>query len=267
MLYFQIFNMKDMKNFLQKKVEALRLKYKYNEQINVTENGVHLKDKSLYMSMQRWHDHTHLELNDWVSCFERAKKNLELNGLQFKHDQEVILSMLSNKYRETALKKQLSISDTIPESFFAHVKLFFNEEVSKSYEEFEYDLTQKAHEAAFYSRFFLPVALFLTYKEMFASDDDESLFNDCFSLGAGSRGKDLIPEVHAYCCKCGGSNWDNKNRIIFNLQLENNFSRYGWFEYSDSESENEDQLAVANDVTKNHGYESRESDSSQKTKS
>ena len=78
--------------------------------------------------------------------------------------------------------------------------------------------------------------------------EDQVLFDDCFTLGAGSKRQDLIPEVHAYCDHCCDILAEEKNRIIFRKQVENNFSLHGYFEYTDSENDSvitfEDKNAV-----------------------
>ena len=248
MLIYVVFQiMKGLLEDLKKKVLALR--DKYGDIVVEHVKPVHeCKNEALFQSMQRWHQQTHMESMNWIALFEKVKKTLEFRDLKFIQPQEVCLSLLKKKYRKNNLKEKLSISDTFPERFLEQIKLFFDEEVNKSCEEFEFDLSKKSREVTFYSNEFLPVAIFSTFKEKFPGVEDQVLFDDCFTLGAGSKRQDLIPEVHAYCDQCCDILAEEKNRIIFRKQVENNFSLHGYFEYTDSENDSvitfEDKNAV-----------------------
>ena len=222
---------------LKSKVLALREKYGNM----VVEHGTIIEsaDEALYHSMQRWHNNIHMESTDWIVLFEKVKHNLEFQDLEFKQNHNVCLSLLKKKYRKTNLKEQLSVSDIFPDALLGQIKLFYDEEVLKSHDEFEFDLTKKSREALFYSQTFLPVAIFSTYKEKFTGAEDEILFTDCFSLGAGSKRQDLIPEVHAYCDECYDFQSEERNRFIFVKQVENEFCLYGYLKYTDSDSESD----------------------------
>lgn len=58
-------------------------------------------------------------------------------------------------------------------------------------------------DTTFYSRCFLPHALILTYKEVHSNSDDKDIWDDVFTVGAGSRTQDLIPETQPICQLCG----------------------------------------------------------------
>ena len=61
---------------------------------------------------------------------------------------------------------------------------------------------RKSKDVNFFSRMFLPAALFLTYQQKHMSSEAECLLHDLFSLGYASRTKDLSPETHAICDIC-----------------------------------------------------------------
>ena len=132
---------------LKSKVLALREKYGNM----VVEHGTIIEsaDEALYHSMQRWHNNIHMESTDWIVLFEKVKHNLEFQDLEFKQNHNVCLSLLKKKYRKTNLKEQLSVSDIFPDALLGQIKLFYDEEVLKSHDEFEFDLTKKSREALF----------------------------------------------------------------------------------------------------------------------
>ena len=58
-------------------------------------------------------------------------------------------------------------------------------------------------DTTFYTKCFLPEAVYQTYMEIHRNYED--IWDDVFSLGSGSKTRDLIPETNAVCFKCGSA--------------------------------------------------------------
>ena len=141
------------------------------------------------------------------------------------------------KFAQTDLKNRFSICEIL--SFLeSDIKDLYQNKIDKRDEEEEevYDLARicvgiAASDGEYYSKVFLPSAIFFTYLERHKSGNRQELLNDCFTVGAGSRRPDLFPEVTGLCRECAlekhehftDMDIENLNKKIYKMQLEDGF--------------------------------------------
>ena len=88
----------------------------------------------------------------------------------------------------------------------------------------------------FYERCFLPAGIFLTYKQVHPMSNEKKMLEDLFTLGSGSKTKDLIPETNAVCADCASVVFPDLkeaspdqiceiNKQVFKEQQKNKFLR------------------------------------------
>ena len=183
-------------------------------------------EMTLYHSMQRWHENSHMSLKEWLHLFNQVKPNLQLedDDLKFKHNNDEFFVLLEEKLTCTELTERFAISGLFSDEFLDQVRIFFQSMVDEKRDEFDFDFLsgRKSKEALFLQRTFLPTAVFVTYSKKHTGASTSSLFHDCFSIGSGSRSVDLIPEVHGFCPVCSNDSY-SMNRKIFSLQVKNEF--------------------------------------------
>ena len=191
-------------------------------------------DQNTFSSCQRWHDNAHVSDDEWIVLFNEIKIKLEIKE-KFKPEviPHEVITFLKNKSLNETLLGQLSITNIFSEKFEACVKSFYNEKINErknSRDEFDLENIfdwMKQEDVIFYTRTFLPLAVYFTYQEMHQETSRRDILKDLFNIGAGSRRKDLFPEVNPYCTKCFsdklGSNFQSFNLFVFRMQLENNF--------------------------------------------
>ena len=240
---------------LQEKIKAVQNKYEEGDQDSSIDCDISDKDKVQFHSMQRWHENVHMTDEDWICLFDQVKYKLQIEGFRLKvSPPREILSMINSKLELKSLTERLVVSDLFSEKYMAHIKDFFEEMlyIKNTQEEFsELNIMQgwKPEEVSLYDRTYLPLAVFLTYKQRHIDDKDKDLFRDCFTIGAGSKRFDLFPEVNPYCHKCAAENMVGRNKKIFKMQVTNKFSLPSYFEDSeDSEDDSKDSQAVDDDM-------------------
>ena len=242
---------------LQGKIKAVQNKYEEGVQESSIDCDISDKDKVQFRSMQRWHENVHMTDEDWICLFDQVKYKLQIEGFRLKvSPPREILSMIKSKLELKSLTERLVVSDLFSEKYMAHIKDFFEEMlyIKNTEEEFsELNIMQgwKAEEVTLYDRTYLPLAVFLTYKQKHIGHDDKDLFRDCCTIGAGSKGFDLFPEVNPYCHKCAAVNMVSRNKEIFKMQVKNKFSLPSYFEDSeDSIDDSKDSQAVDDVIVK-----------------
>jgi hypothetical protein len=229
---------------LQSKVKAVEEQYgPSSEEPNEASDS---DNEPLFSSMQRWHENSHMQDDDWISCFDQIKGKLKIEASRLKDAPSDIVEMLNMKFDETSLQNKFCVSDIFSDKFLSCVKTFFEVKIAErdaGMDEFDEENIfegWKSEDAILYTRTFLPFAVFYTYKEKHQDNEDKGCFDDCFTIGSGSRRGDLFPEVNAYCKTCCidyNLKFEFKNQKIFKMQMENKFNLLVNIEDSDSESD------------------------------
>ena len=256
---------------LQAKIEAVKKMYDALIEDDGNDSVVSEADNDLFTSAQRWHENSHVSDTEWICLFDQIKDKLVIKESALMTCPEEILDMLKSKFKETSWTKRFFISDLFSEQYLAHVKAFFEEKVDErdADDEFgELNIAQgwKCDDIPFYERTFAPVAIFYTYQAKHKNVKEENLFEDCFTLGSGSKRDDLIPEVNPYCLRCNAEMMKSKNIKIFKKQLANNFCLPNYKEYVSDSSDNEKEVVqeevVQLDLSKTKVFNPLFSDSS-----
>ena len=193
---------------LIRKVNAVLKDYKSyvvfgTEEVSTDENYF-----NLFSSMKRWHINCHMSTSDWKSSFDRIKCSLNVKEkMKLPGDLKQFLTL---KFSKTGLTSRFSVVEML-EFLVQDIKSLYKEMLrNRDIEIDEFGIGNIGQEMlpediTFYEKEFLPFALFLTYSQHHPNDKRESLMDDIFSLGSGSRNHDLIPEVTALCRICAGS--------------------------------------------------------------
>ena len=194
------------------------------------QNDISAKDTCLFASCQRWHENAHMTDEDWICHFEQIREKLKIEGSRLVNPPEDIINMLTSSYKEDSSPQSMfGINDMFSIKFQSHLRKVFEELVDERDGDDEFGLDNiyqgwKPDDVTFWSRTFMPVAMFYSYKHRHTYATDQELFSDCFSVGAGSRRDDLIPEVNAFCNRCSADQMGSKNKKIFLEQLKNHFN-------------------------------------------
>lgn len=213
---------------LLRKVRAVLKEFKScvifrNEEISVERN--YLK---LFSSMKRWHTNSHISRSDWKLSFERIKHTLDVKEkMRLPGD---LKSFLTSKFSKTGLTSRFSVTEILqflePDINRLYKEMLTNRDLEV--DEFGMENIGQCllpEDITFYEREFLPFALFLTYSQRHPNDERVSLMDDLFSIGSGSRNKDLMPEVTALCGICAESehlsDLTEHDMEQFNIQILN----------------------------------------------
>ena len=222
--------MKTFTSILLRKIEHVRSMYPI-ESNDFTEH-LELDNRltNLYERMQRWHVNAHMLDHDWLLLFDRIKVKLPSES---KYDDAIMSTVmhkyLEKKFKKTNLKEMLAVcqifSTKFEEAVLEQFRCITNQDKD---DEFDTEFVFSEYNVSFYQRVFLPLAVYLTYKEKHPDAEESELLQDCFDIGAGSKRYDLCPEVNAYCNDCSdidsqGFSWEQKNFRIFKMQVDNKF--------------------------------------------
>ena len=217
------------------KVEVLKHEYKEILQQEIfTEVTLNPDEMDLFSSMKRWHTNMHAHDKDLI----RHLSEVNIRGLLDVKEKMVdipkeLKSYLCAKLKKTHPKLRFCIHDLF-ENIYDKVKEIYDDKLSIRDSQDGFDIVNivsgiPTGDINFYTKVFTPAAVFYTYSELqrlnFTKIND--LFEDCFSIGAGSKTLDLIPEVTVLCSECGDSRSqlqiEKTNLVIFKCQQKHNF--------------------------------------------
>ena len=203
----------------------------HGESVSENSNDVLLEeDTRLFNSCQRCHENAHMNDDDWIHNFDQIRKKLHIDGSRLVNPPEKIMNMITARFREDSCPQVMFIvNDMFSTKFQCHIKKFFEELLDDRDAEDEFGEDKifqglKPDDVTFWSKTFMPVAIFYSYKHRYPMATDQEILTDCFKVGAGSKREDLIPEVNAFCQKCSAEQMGSKNIKIFLKQLKNNFN-------------------------------------------
>ena len=164
-----LYNMNTFVFKLQSKIKAVEEQYEHSSEEQTEAVANDSDDKSLLASMQRWHENSHMKDDDWISCFDQIKVKLEIEESGLKDAPSDIVEMLNTKFDDTSLQNRFCISDIFSDQFMSCVKSWFEEKIAERdacMDEFDERRNifdgWKSEDAIFYSRTFLPFAVFYT---------------------------------------------------------------------------------------------------------
>ena len=221
--------MGDLVAELRKKIAAVIFEHGNSVSDN-EENIISEENKSLFSSCQRWHENAHMTTDDWIYNFDQIREKLNIDGSGLVNPPKEIMNMLAKKFKEDSCPQSMfGINDIFSPQFQFHIKGVFEDMVGDRDGDDEFGLDHifqgwKPDDVTFCSKTFMPVAIFYSYKHRHTYASDQEIFTECFSVGAGSRRDDLIPEVNAFCQRCSADQMENKNKQIFLLQFKNDFN-------------------------------------------
>jgi hypothetical protein len=214
------------------------------------------KQLELFDSMKRWHCNAHMSEKDWKICFENVKHKLDVKEKMSQLDSD-LEQFLKVKFAKTENKDRWTISDSL-DFLVSDIRELYQKKLDDRDEEQddEFDTSciaqgMKPDDAKHYSKVFLPVAIFLTYREKHPWSKRSALMSDAFSLGAGSERDDLVPEITGLCVQCPikkefehfrESDIDSYNKKLFLLQCKNKFQSS--YSFGDSDDDSIDSFSV-----------------------
>ena len=226
---------------LERKVKHIQYYYSKGD-AELDAESIAEKDKGLFESMQRWHVNAHVLDDEWSNIFHSIKSNLKTPA-KFREDMDWPIGLkkfVNAKMACKSLKTQFIISDIFPDKLEHEILQYYHELLDNEKEcldqgdEFSEDgilgiVKLSQADISFFQKVFQPNAIFATYRGKHSDlMDTKQLMEECFSLGAGCKRMDLMPEVNAYCEICCGTEWcsfyEKLNKIIFNRQMSNKFN-------------------------------------------
>lgn len=248
---------------LERKVKHIQLYYSKGD-AELDAEFIAEKDKDLFESMQRWHVNAHVLDAEWLNIFHSIKSNLKTQA-KFREDVDWPIGLqkfINAKMACKSLKTQFIISDIFPDKLEHEILQYYHElldnekECSEQEDEFSEDgilgiVKLSQADIRFFQKVFQPNAIFETYRGKHTDLlDTKQLMEECFSLGAGCKRMDLMPEVNAYCEICCGTDWcsfyDKLNKIIFNRQMSNKFNLPFTYGADSSDSDEETKVEKRN---------------------
>lgn len=190
---------------LMKKVKAVLNDYKSFVSFGKDDFPVDEKYLEIFSSMKRWHVNCHITPVDWKESFDRIKHGLDVRGKM--RPLGDLKSFLDIKFKAEVHQNRFNICEILEflENDIRHLyrlKLDFRDGEFDEFNTSQIYQGMLPEDTTFYERVFLPTALFLTYSQRHPNSDRESLMNDCFTLGAGTKRDDLAPEVTGLCMMC-----------------------------------------------------------------
>ena len=211
------------------------------------------EDTKLYLSMKRWHKNMHL---DSVFLKEQFRLIDVESNLNTKEGMTPIPSTLSTflkkKFKSVNPKHSFSIHDmfgSILDDILSSYKSKLCNRECEDYDVVQLFCTIPPPDLYFYTKTYSPAAVYYTYKSFHHEFlEEEELMDDIFSIGAGSRTCNLIPELTVYCEECCGSlssdDAENINLCLFNYLRSSHFIIPNCGLSSNNEEENiEDQFS------------------------
>ena len=189
---------------LVKKTELLILDNKVSTDV-ISNIEIEEQHVELYQSMKRWHVNCHISESQWRHEFDNIKSSLNVQELVTVP--EDLKKYLKTKFAKSSLKERFAINEML-EFLVSDIREYYRfQQSNRDDEEFEVETYSiftgmRPGDLMFFERSYLPLALFLTYMQIHPNSDRRSLMDDVFSIGAGSRCEDLLPEVTAVCSLC-----------------------------------------------------------------
>lgn len=232
-----------LKDHIMKKLKAVTENYTSDKYSKIDNVETSASDQKWFRSMTRWHQNVHLTDSKLLSLLEYVN---EKNILDVKENMtcipEVVSTFLKAKFKESSQIRRFSINDLF-EKLLPNIQALYELKIESrdSLDEFgldslknDYDVEKlvgglNSEDMIFFQKTFVPLALFLVYKEIHKSnyEEESELLNDLFTIGSGSKSYDLIPEIVPYCQECisksSVSDVDMINKKVFKLQLSDNF--------------------------------------------
>ena len=249
----------DLSDRLNRKMTMLVKQYTGLEKlasVNVTE--LNERDTALFRSMTRWHKNMHIPDTDKISLLETVK---EVNVLDVKENMiipKALGSFLTFKFKQESMKDKFSVNELF-EVLLPHIRNIYESKLEARDVDDEFGIDSIVGgtdilDGMFFERSFMPMALYLVYKEIHANnyESEQELFNDLFSVGSGSRNLDYLPEITVFCSECRPEHSyplmevDEINRKVLKLQSLDNFVLHGVCPSSSAYSERHSDLSTFN---------------------
>jgi len=267
-----------LKDLIIQKVMAVTETYTSDKYLKIDNVETSESEQKLFRSMTRWHENIHLTDSKLISVLEYVS---EKNILDVKEKMtsipEVVRSFLKTKFKETSLSRRFFINELF-EELLPNIKALYELKIESrdSLDEFGLDAIKDSYDVeklvsglnsedlTFFEKTFVPLALFLVYKEIHMSNyvEESELLNDLFTIGSGSKSYDLIPEIVPFCQEClrepTASDVIMINKKVFKLQLRDKFEVAGLV-YSDSSSSVGDKESGFNPFTQKLDHSDKES--------
>ena len=241
---FVVFQMgKKLAVLLEQKVKQIRTFYKTSI-LQLNEVVIGENEEQLFASMQRWHLNSHVSDTEWFDLYYSIKHKLKVKAEYNGEMPKGLQKFLKSKFASNTLMGKFLVSDIFPDGMVQEIFKYYRELLTDQKEKCKlmkedsvdsFDVNNflegggvSQEEINFYHKVFLPLAIYEIYsaKHTEASSTIQ-LMNDCFTLGSGSKRKDLCPEVNAFCQLCCGDEWlskyEHENKIIFSQQVANKF--------------------------------------------
>ena len=245
-----------LKDTLIKKVNLLRDKYVNRERLPDCVENISERENAVMKSMERWHKNLHLSDTDLKSLLEEVNQE---NLLDVKEHMtpipETLRTFLTKKLDERSPRRQFAINEIL-EPLVQSIKDLYNEKLDNRNTEDEFGednvfMGMNSHDMIFYRKTFLPAALYFVYKKIhhLNYETEEHLLNELFSIGAGAKTVNLIPEIVPFCEKCKHEiskvntcykDIQHLNMHVFKQQLRDNFFLEGLLGSSSDSSKSSD---------------------------
>ena len=181
----------------------------------------------------------HIPDTEKISLLETVK---EVNVLDVKENMiipKALGSFLTFKFKQESMKDKFSVNELF-EVLLPHIRNIYETKLEARDVDDEFGIDSIVGgtdilDGMFFERSFMPMALYLVYKEIHANnyESEEELFNDLFSVGSGSRNLDYLPEITVFCSECRPEHSyplmevDEINRKVLRLQSLDNFVLHG----------------------------------------
>jgi hypothetical protein len=179
-------------------------------------------EKKLFGSMERFHSLSHFRYDRLLSCisfsfvFSFSKEELLSYLPSVKEKVGVKENMVLNKNLKKFLDKKIHSSKLqdqvrileVFESVLPDIRKMYKEKLDERdvIDEFEAENISsgvKIEDGVFFDKYFLPSCIVLIYQSWLKIDlDEETMYHELFTIGAGSMNMSLLPEVTAICEKC-----------------------------------------------------------------
>ena len=189
----------------------------------------------LFKSMKRWHKNLHIFDKELINLLDEVNKKglIDVKEKMAAIPKE-LKTFLDVKFRKTHVRESFTIHDLF-ENILGEIMKIYKEKLDDRDSEVEFDTSNivagiPPDDVTFYKKVFTPAAVFYTYLDIHKHNfmKVEDLMEDLFSIGAGSKTENLIPEVTAICTECSETlseiEVENLNLNIFRCQQNTQFT-------------------------------------------
>ena len=247
----------DLKDRLNRKKKLLVEKYTGLKEIaSITDDELNGSERVLYRSMTRWHKNIHIPDTLKLSLLEEVNARNILDVKENLIIPKALASFLKLKFKQESMKDKFSVNELF-EVLLPKIRNIYEIKLEARDEDDEFGLDSmfgtNIEDGMFFERSFMPMALYLVYKEIHNNyKTEEELFNDLFSVGSGSRNLDYLPEITVFCSECRPEHSyplmevDEINRKVLKLQSLDNFVLHGVCPSSSAYSERHSDLSTFN---------------------